>query len=348
MSDLTGRERVLAVVRRSPVDRVPVGSMGFSEGVAREVRRLLGAPEDTDINALLGVDMRAVAPAYTGPDFAFKPEHARRSFFASSHKSYADGIVERPLRRASTTREVEAFPWPTADDYSFEEMAKRCAGGSDLALFGPGWTPTFSQLCELFGIETALINLIEKPGLIEAAIERITDLICGLVRGMCRATGGQIPIFKTSDDVATQRGLMFSPTLWRRFFKPGLARQLEVARGLGMLTMMHSCGDIGEILPELVDLGLDILEPTQAHLPGLNPERLRREFGGRLTFFGAISTQTVLPCGTPRDVRREVQERLRTLGEGGGYIVSPDHQVLDDVPAENVIALYQAAGSLSG
>jgi uroporphyrinogen decarboxylase len=157
-----------------------------------------------------------------------------------------------------------------------------------------------------------------------------------------------MPIMKTADDYATQRGMMFSPALWRRFFKPGLARQFRVAKELGMVTMMHACGDVSEILPDLVDIGLDILEPTQAHLPGMRPEGLKRAFGTHLTFFGAICTQSTLPFGTPDDVRREAAERIRVLGEGGGYIVSPDHAVLDDVPAENVIALYQAAGSLAG
>lgn len=348
MPGLTSSARVLAAVDRTPTDRPPAGSMGFAEGVARDIRRRLGASENTDIQALLGIDMRSISPAYTGPDFAFKPEGGRRSFFASSHKSYADGIVDRPLRHASTVREVETFRWPTIADYDFEPIEQRYEASSALALCGPGWTPTFSQLCELFGIETTLVNLIEKPALIEAAAERVTDLVCDLAGGLHRATRGRMPIFKTADDYATQRGLMFSPDLWRRFFKPGLARQMAVARGLGMRVMMHSCGDIAEILPELVDVGLDILEPTQAHLPGMQPERLARDFGAHLTFFGAISTQTTLPSGTPDDVRREVRERIRVLGDGGGYIVSPDHTVMDDVPAENAIALYEAVGSLGG
>jgi uroporphyrinogen decarboxylase len=192
-----------------------------------------------------------------------------------------------------------------------------------------------------------LVNLIAVPALVEAAVERITDLIVRMARGLHAATRGNMLIFKTSDDYATQRGMMFSPALWRRFFKPGLARQFRVAKELGMWTMMHACGDVSEILPELVDIGLDILEPTQAHLPGMRPEKLKREFGADLTFFGAICTQSTLPHGTPGDVRREVAARIRVLGADGGYIVSPDHTVLDDVPAENVIALYRAAGSLA-
>jgi uroporphyrinogen decarboxylase len=204
----------------------------------------------------------------------------------------------------------------------------------------------FSQLCELFGIETALHNLAAREKLMEAGAEHITDLICDLLHGLYESAGQRIHIFATADDIATQRGLMFSPDTWRRIFKPHLARQLSQARSLGYITWLHACGDVSSILPDLIEIGLDVLEPTQAHLPGMNATRLKREYGAHLTFFGGISTQRTLPRGTPEDVRREVRERMEVLGAGGGYIVSPDHTVLDDVPAENVIALYETSGSL--
>ena len=100
---------------------------------------------------------------------------------------------------------------------------------------------------------------------------------------------------------------------------------------------------VREIIPDLIEIGCDILEPTQVHLPGMAPLELKREFGMDMTFFGAICTQKTLPYGTPDDVRREVRERVRVLGKGGGYICSPDHTVLDDVPVENVLALYDEA-----
>jgi uroporphyrinogen decarboxylase len=344
---MNGRERVLAAVKRRPLDRVPVSAMGFQPGIAARVRERLSAPPETELADLLGLDTQAVAPAYVGPDFTYKPPDRRRSFFGSSHKTYAEGVIDRPLREASTVAEVEAFSWPTIDDYDFTELASHYQSSYPLALHGPGWTPTFAQLCELFGMETALMNLLTRPALIEAAVAHITALVCDLARGLHRATGGRLPIFKTADDLATQRGLMFHPDLWRRLFKPGLARQFQVARSLGMRIMIHACGDIHAILPDLVEMGLDILEPTQAHLPGMRAERLKREYGDHLTFFGAISTQDTLPYGTPAQVRAEVATRIAVLGQGGGYIVSPDHEVLDDVPPENVIALYEAAGSLA-
>jgi uroporphyrinogen decarboxylase len=343
---VNGRERVIASVRRCPADRIAVGAMGIDDGVSLRIRHLLGASPDSDLDQLLGLDMLDLMPEYVGPEFSWKPENRRRSFFGSSDKTYSAAVAERPLRDAETVAEVDEFRWPTADDYSFSRIAGEHGRGSEQALCGPGWTPTFSQLCELFGMESALSNLLLRPALIEAAIERITDLVCGLIRRLHAATNGHLLVAKTSDDLATQRGLMFRPDLWRRLFRSAMERQFLVAKELGLLVMLHSCGDLSAILPDLVDMGLDILEPTQAHLPGMAPEMLKREYGAHLTFFGAISTQTTLPHGTPDEVRGEVLQRIDVLGRGGGYIVSPDHAILPGVPPENVVALYRAAGSL--
>ena len=345
---MTSRERVLAALDRTYPDRVPVGSMSFEEPVADGIRRLLGAPPEADVNALLGVDFASIGATYVGPEFPWKPPRSRMSFFGSSDKTYADeGVVARPLRRATTAREVEGFPWPTAADYDYREMIGQLARTGDRAVSTGGWTPTFSQLCELFGIETALYNLAAAPGLMEAAAEPITELIVGLLRRTHAAADGRLFIFATADDLATQRGLMFSPDIWRTYFKPRLGRQFSAAKELGLVTWLHACGDVSAILPDLIEIGLDVLEPTQAHVPGMRPERLKREFGRDLTFFGAISSQTTLPFSTPDGVRAEVRERIRVLGAGGGgYIASPDHTVLKGVPPENVVALYDEVGSV--
>lgn len=340
---MNGRERVQATVRRSgPLDRVPLGDMGFDAGVTAKLCAHLGVADIAAARRKLGIDIVGVWPRYVGHTFDYKPPDARRSFFGSSHKSYADGLVSRPLRDARHVRDVEAFAWPAADDYDFGALSADAGAWEDCALYCPGWTPTFSQLCELFGMETALLNLLDRPALIEAAVERITDLVCGLATRARAALGERLLIFKTADDVASQRGLIFSPELWRRYFRTPLARQFETGRRLGMINMIHSCGAVGAILPDLVEIGLDVLEPTQVHLPGMAADDLKRRFGRHLTFFGAVCTQRTLPHGSPRDVRAEVRRNIDVLGAGGGYICSPDHTVLDDVPLANVLALYEA------
>jgi len=149
------------------------------------------------------------------------------------------------------------------------------------------------------------------------------------------------------DDYATDTSLFFSLEDWRRFYKPGMKRLFELTKSHSKSVWYHCCGAMSDLIPDLIDMGLDILEPCQVHLPGMKPERLKRDFGKHIVFYGAINTQQTLPFGSEEDVRREVRERIRVLGSDGGYIVGPDHSVNKDVPAENVIALYDEAAKES-
>ncbi|MCK5494936.1 MAG: hypothetical protein KAI80_00885, partial [Hyphomicrobiaceae bacterium] len=222
--------------------------MSFESGILTQLYEHFGVQDTLGLNEALGIDMAGIAPPYLGPDFSWKHEDGQRSFFASSNKSYADALVARPLREAQTVADVEALPWPTPDDYDYAALVELADARDGAALFCPGWTPTFSQICELFGMQTAMINLIDRPALIEAAIDHITELVCGLVTRSYEVLGDRLLIFKTADDIATQRGLMFSPDLWRKYFKAPMAKQFATAKELGLITMLHSCGSVRALL----------------------------------------------------------------------------------------------------
>ena len=138
---------------------------------------------------------------------------------------------------------------------------------------------------------------------------------------------------------------MISPEHWRRFLLPTYRRVFDLAKSVGMKVWFHSCGSFVEVLPDLIDIGMDVWETCQVHLDGNDPRRLKREFGSHITFYGAISTQQTLPFGLASDVRGEVRERIRVLGRGGGYICGPDHTIRPEVPVENVLALFDEAKS---
>jgi len=158
---------------------------------------------------------------------------------------------------------------------------------------------------------------------------------------------GLADIFWFGDDFATARGMMMSPEHWRKFLKPTYRKIFQLAKSHDRKMWFHCCGTFREVMPDLIDMGMDVWETTQVHLPGNEPEVLKKEYGKDICFYGAINTQQTLPFGTPDEVRAEVRERIRVLGKGGGYIVGGDHAILPDVPIENVLAMIDEAKNTS-
>jgi uroporphyrinogen decarboxylase len=254
-----------------------------------------------------------------------------------------------PLAAAETVAEVERHPWPEASRVDYAELRRRHEAMDTrfATILSFGWQPPFCTLLDLFGMERALVLLHENPGMIEAALARIEAFLLPEMKTALDRCADLVQFYWCGDDFSTQRGLMISPTDWRRFFKPLYGKMFDIVKSHGIKVWFHSCGTFPQVLPDLVDLGMDVWETVQVHLEGNDPARLKAEYGRHLTFFGAISCQTTLPFGTPEDVRREVRERVRVLGKGGGYICGPDHSIQKNMPAQNLAALYDEARKLS-
>ena len=145
------------------------------------------------------------------------------------------------------------------------------------------------------------------------------------------------------DDVATQNSLMISKKMWRNYVMPCHKRIIDVAREYGKPVMYHCDGALYPLLSEMVDMGIDVLNPVQADAKGMEPETLKAEFGDRISFHGGIDIIKTLPRGTVEDVKNEVSERIRVLGESGGYVLCSSHHIQSDTPLENVYAMYDVA-----
>jgi uroporphyrinogen decarboxylase len=146
------------------------------------------------------------------------------------------------------------------------------------------------------------------------------------------------------DDYGMQNGLIMSIEMWRRFFKPGFRKFIELAHSYGIRVMHHTCGAIEPLIPDFIDCGLDILQSIQPRAAGMDLIKIKREYGRYICFQGGIDIQKTMPYGTAADVTSEVINRLKTLAPGGGYILCTAHNIQADTPVENVLALYEAAG----
>ena len=198
-------------------------------------------------------------------------------------------------------------------------------------------SPIFQRAWFLRGFEEFLMDLILHKAFVHELVEMIVEYTTKVVN---EAVAYDIDAFFLMDDWGQQEGLLMSPQMWREYFKPGMAKLFSIVKEKGLFLFFHSCGDIECLLPELIEMGVDVLNPFQPEV--MDVYRIKREYGARLSFYGGIGTQDLLPYGEVAEVQADVRRKTEVLGEDGGYILAPAHAVQADVPLENILALVEA------
>lgn len=333
-------ERVAAAVSHRQPDRCPaflarIDDLEYWLGS-------YGARDEEAMRTMLGLDIRKVK--YSG---LFNVEEGKtlwgtKDLWDAGYSTQRGGF---PLAEAGSVVDVEKHTWPGPEVVDYKELQAR-VGRMDpgyTRILSLGFQPIFCTLCDLFGMENAMVLMFECPAMIEAAVARIERFLLAEISCAMGHCARDVDFFWYGDDFSTQRGMMLSPGLWRRFLGPVYRKVFDLIKSFGVGVWFHSCGTFRPVLPELIDAGMDVWETVQVHLEGNDPRVLKREYGDHITFFGAINCQQTLPFGTPEDVRREVRDRVRVLGRGGGYICGPDHSIQKNMPAENLLALYDEA-----
>ena len=205
----------------------------------------------------------------------------------------------------------------------------------DFLVVTSGYGGIYERAYFLLGYEEFMTNLALKPALIESLLDKITDYKIEVAKKVIEAG---CRVGHNGDDLGTQFGTMFSKEKFQKILKPRIARLWKVYKDAGLPVMFHSCGNVTEFIPDLIEIGLDVLEPVQ---PVMDLEHLKREFGKDITFWGGIDTQQILPYGTPDEVKKLASDTINILGKGGGYIIATAQEVMKDVPLENVKALVE-------
>jgi len=235
------------------------------------------------------------------------------------------------------------FDEPQFDDYVFPEpdyeairnATKRVLeNGRDTFKLGKIGLSYFERAWSLRGFENILMDFLTEEDFAEALFKEILLYNKKIIE---TALEFDIDGFYFGDDYGSQNGLIMSPEVWRRFIKPGLAEMFGMIKAKGKFVALHSCGDISEILEDLIEIGLDVYQTVQPEIYVLN--ELKEKYGTRLTFWGAISTQQDMPFVTPEKLKEIVLKTIGIMSQNGGYIAAPTHQVPVDVPVENIIAL---------
>ncbi|MBN2581047.1 MAG: hypothetical protein JXB10_18840 [Pirellulales bacterium] len=359
---MDARERVFLALEHQQPDRVPIDCW-LTSAVSARLRKHYGLTTEEELLRRLDVDFRYIeGPRYVGPR-EVRPDgqvedhwgvpRVRVTAGAGDQTSTYNEVVNFPLKHAKTVEEIHDYPkWPRLDwfDYSCvkQQVAEARQTGKVVVFMGDRMNrcAQLKPAMYLRGIDQILLDLALEPEIAQALFDRISAFYLEYFRRAFEAAGDGLDVFFMGDDFGTQKGLFMNPDMWRRFLRPGFKAFIELAKSFGYKVAHHSCGSIKPIIGDLIDCGLDVLNPVQPDVKDMDRRELKQRFGNRLSFHGSISIQKTLPFGTPEDVRNEVRDRVETLGAGGGLIFCTAHNIQADTPVENIEALFDAYHTL--
>lgn len=254
-------------------------------------------------------------------------------------------IDSSPLVSAESLAELEAHPSPGMDLFDFDGLAEILPKYQDfyvlLNVNGP-----FDIARYIRGTEQFLMDMALEPRKAEVLLDKVTEFAIEYMDRCVEKAAGLAEGVFCGDDFGSQTGLLMSPAMWRKYIKPRYRLLIDSIKKHGLVYVHHTCGGVRPIIKDLIELGVDVLNPIQPLAAGMDPAELGEEFGRDLCFYGGIDEQHTLPYGSPEDVRRETRQRIETLGKYGGYIVSPSHAFQPDTPLENILAVYEEVNAV--
>jgi len=333
---MTPKEAVLAQIRHEEVRPVPY-TLALEQEVGQRVADYYGDP---DWQNRLTPYMVRVSAVETNPLTPIDDVFAMDGYGGKWRMDRRPWHLETP-----------PLSEPSFDDYEFPSPAdflrpeskssafETCEGRKDSFLVGSlGWG-LFERSWNLRGFENALMDAIAEPDFYEEMLDRLTELYLAFVEYTV-----DLPIdgILFGDDWGDQRGVILGPERWRKFIKPRWACIYEAVHAAGKVAMSHSCGSVAEIMPDIVEIGLDVLESVQPEAAGMNPYDLKKKWGDKITFWGCLGSQSTIPRGTPDEISAEVTRLCTEMGKGGGYILAPAKPLQPETPTENAVALVEA------
>lgn len=337
---MSPKERVLTVFEHEEPDRVPVWC-GASPEFWEKAKRMLGL-DDEGLRRRIGDDFRRVYARYVGPELTPRlPGAKSRTVFGVERSGlYYGQAINHPLANASL-REIEEYPWPDPDwidPSNIRDEAKKYR--EEYAILGGDWSPFWHDVMELLGMKNMLVKMYREPEVVDAVFEQVVGYYLAVNKRILDEAADVIDILFIGNDFGTTQGPMISERLFRRFVLPHLKKFADLAHSYGLKIMLHCCGGIAELIPAMIDAGIDCLQAVQPSCRGMDLRLLKAKFGDKIVFNGAIDTAWLI-FGTPEFVRAKTREVLEIMMPGGGYIASASHDyILEETPVENVLAMF--------
>lgn len=371
---MVSKERIIKALNHEESDRVPVdlGTTNVTTitlGAYTRLKEYLGINQESKVEivdraqqlvkpeekilVLLGIDTRSVWLKRPGN---WKAETRKdRSYvdeWGITRKKPQGGwyfdIIASPLKNANID-DLKRYSWPDPDDPErFKRLKKEAEklyrDNKYPIVVDPTGSIPFQNAQLLRGFDTFLMDLVLNQKFAEALMDKLLDFQIELLKKLFKEAGSYIDIIKVADDLGAQDGPLIAPKLYRRLIKSRHRQLISfIKKNSKAKVFFHSDGGVYPFIEDLIEIGVDILNPIQVSAHGMNPRELKKKFGDQLCFWGSIDTQQVLPYGDVKDVEEEVKRRIDELAPGGGYILGPVHNIQPDVPPENICAMYKTA-----
>jgi uroporphyrinogen decarboxylase len=366
---MTSRERVLAALNHQEPDRVPLclGASGASvtDDVYFQLKSHYGIEGDVEpfrsghgdniydprVFDAMGLDFRHV---FLRSSLAYKPvvdsEGGVINEWGVKVQKFGRFYewISNPLADASIS-DLDSYPWPKPyegqRDRGLQDITEEYFNETEFAIASRSPSRGFFDLgIQLRGFERFMMDLVLDKAFVHKLMGKLLEVICGFYDVLLDKVGHRIDIVETQDDYGHQNSLFFSPKTFREMIKPYRAELNQHIRSKAPQAKIyiHSCGAVKELIEDLIDCGVEVLNPVQPLAKGMDMDEMKSRFGKQITFHGSIDLQQAL-AGTPEDVEQEVKTRIKSLAPGGGFILSPANVVQDDVPIENIIFLFELA-----
>lgn len=353
---MNSSERIRFAIDHTEPDKVPA-HMNATKWVVAQLKKQLQVSSDKDLLKALHVDvydMRGIdlhsgtVPDYRGPESPFFPADwgggifsfwKMKEFENLTTAGWTIDIEQPPLAGALTIQELENYSWPENDWFDYSKMKQKMEEWSDFSIMATG-ASVFQHATYVRGMDTLMMDMMADPDMANFILDKFTDFYHEYYRRMFDAVGDRIDVFALADDLGMQNTLLIGPELFDEYIAPRLKKMADLAHQYNIKLLLHTCGNVESLIPRLIESGVDILDPIQPE--SMDPIEIKRKFGNNICLRGGISVQNVVTRATVEEVKIETRRIIEALKPGGGYILSPGHPVLqDDIPVENIIAMYE-------
>lgn len=351
MKKMSSKQRVLTAFARQEPDRVPINYLA-NPGIDRRLKDHYGLHPDADegLRQALGVDFRRVDAPYIGPKLHADVPGCQvdmwgihRRWIEHESGGYWD-YCDFPLRDA-ILQQIENWPMPSPDDFDYAVVSEQCQRYSSYCCVAgnPGLADIINSTGMIRTMEQVLVDLMLDDEACLRYIDRKTGIQLEIAARMLESSMGGVNMLWIGEDLGTQRGPLISRELFRKHLRPRHQRFVDLGQAYGIPVMLHSCGSSSWSFDDFIEMGIGVVDTLQPEARDMEPALLKARYGNRLAFHGCISTAGPVAYGTVEETVANVRQTLETMMPDGGYALAPTHQLQDNSPAENVVAMYEAA-----